>query len=378
MKIVNIKEKIKLLVTSLVLITLFFYTGLSVWAQRTKPPAKKAPPAPSATVTTTHNLSTAFIDVTQAVSASVVNLTIKLPGKRGSSFGTGVIVDKKNGYVLTNAHVVKNMKAVITVVLVDERELSAKVLGMDKKSDLAVVEITDPPDDLQEAIMGDSNKSMVGEWVLAIGNPFGQKNTLTVGVISALRKIEEDEDPIMDLDSYIQTDAAINPGNSGGPLINLKGEVIGINSFIRTGGGSRRTVQSAGIGFAIPSNRAKAIMKILIEDGKVLRPFLGVNTTKINDRLARNYHFPNRKAFLKSLGLQEVEGMFVVGTIKNSPAQKVGLMEGDIIIELDHQKVGALKDIRRALGKIRKNRDVAIKIIRGGKEQTIIFRPDLK
>ncbi len=372
----NLKRETNVLILGLVLIGLFSYMSLFAWAQRKKAPVKK-PPSPPATTAAAYNISAAFINVAQTVSASVVNLAVILPNKKGSGVGTGIIVDKKNGYVLTNAHVVQHMKSVITAVLVDERELAAKVLGMDKKSDLAVVEITDPPADLQEAILGDSNKSMVGEWVIAIGNPFGQKNTLTVGVVSALREFEEDEDPIMDVNSWIQTDATINPGNSGGPLINLKGKVIGINQHI-SGARDSRGIQAVGLGYAIPINRAKAIMEILIKDGKVLRPYLGIRTTEINDRLARAYGYSNKKLFLKSLELNEAKGPFVVRTENNSPAQKMGLREGDIIVELDNNKITKTKDINRTLGKIRENRDVVMKIIRGGKEQTLTFRPDLK
>lgn len=364
-------------------VTIILLAGMAlvVWGEPAKPasktPNKKAAPS-SVPLPESATLSPkSFVAVGKAVSPATVILfcIVERDGKAGQSTGTGFIVDKKKGYVLTNEHVVAGAKS-ITIVLQDERELEAKIVGVDPRpSDVAVVQITNPPPDLAQVVMGDSNKVEVGEFVIAIGNPLNVGYSLTMGVVSALREMEKDEDPIMELESHIQTDVAINQGNSGGPLINLRGEVIGINSSIvsRTGGNWQ------GIGNSIPINRAKAIMEILIKDGQVRRPYLGVATDEINERLAKSYNYQNRKQFMQALKIQEPSGAFIRGVVPNSPAQTAGLREGDIIIEIEKTKVETPKHISRALGKVKdKPEDVEIKIIRDGKEESIKLTLELK
>ncbi|MFA5794799.1 MAG: trypsin-like peptidase domain-containing protein [Candidatus Brocadiia bacterium] len=346
-----------------------------IWFEAIKPAGAGAPEkkvaVPSVPLPDSGTLTPkSFVTVGRAVSPATVILfcIVKRDGKTGQSTGTGFIVDKKKGYVLTNEHVVAEAES-ITVVLQDERELEAKVVGVDPRpSDVAVVQITNPPPDLSQAVLGDSNKVEVGEFVVAIGNPLNVGYSLTMGVVSALREMEKDEDPIMELESHIQTDVAINQGNSGGPLINLRGEVVGINSSIvsRTGGNWQ------GIGNSIPINRAKAIMELLIRDGQVRRPYLGAVTAEINERLAKAYNHDNRDKFMQELKIQKPNGAFIRGVEPDSPAAEAGLREGDIIVEIGKFKIESPKMMLRALGKVKDRPDnVEVKIIREGQEQSV-------
>lgn len=352
--------------------------ALMTWGEPGKPADKKlatpssggaAPLSEPQTIT-----PKSFVAVGKAVSPAVVNISVivEKDGRRGQGAGTGFIVDKKAGYVMTNAHVVNGaVEGGITVVLIDKRELAVKVIGIDEAADVAVIQITSPPADLVQAALGDSNKLEVGDWVVAIGNPSGLGHTLTTGVVSALREMEKDEDPIMELESKIQTDTAINPGNSGGPLINLRGEVIGINTSILSRSGGNQ-----GLGFSIPINRARVLMNVLIKDGKVIRPYLGVAPSDITERLAKYYNYENRDAFLKALGLEKPVGVFISGVSPDSPAQKAGLKDGDIIIEIGKIKVESERQMARALGKLKDKIDseIDMKVIRDSKEQTVSLK----
>jgi serine protease Do len=242
------------------------------------------------------------------------------PGTPGltprNALGSGVIIDQK-GLVLTNNHVVENAEK-ITVKLSDQREFNAKLIGRDPKTDVAVIQINDAKNDFPVAPLGDSSRLRVGEWVAAMGSPFGLDNTLTVGVVSAKgRHIGAGP-----YDNFIQTDASINPGNSGGPLVNMRGEVVGINTaiFSQTGG-------NLGIGFAIPINLAKEILPELIKTGKVRRGWLGVSIQRVTPELA------------ESLGLKSARGALVTSVTQDSPAAQAGIKVGDVITEYAGSKI---------------------------------------
>src|SRR5215813_592630 len=236
-------------------------------------------------------------------------------GFRRQGSGSGFII-RGDGVILTNNHVVEDAKD-ITVTLTDKREFSAKVLGRDPKTDLAVLKI-EPKGDLPVAKLGDSQALQVGDWVMAIGNPFGLSNTVTAGIVSAKGRVIG----AGPYDDFIQTDAPINPGNSGGPLFNERGEVIGINSAIYSQSGG-----NVGIGFAIPINLAKQLLPELETTGSVTRGWLGVTIQHMTPELA------------KSLGVEEAHGALVADVTSNSPAAKAGMERGDVIVRYNQKKI---------------------------------------
>lgn len=262
------------------------------------------------------------------------------PRFENEQIGSGVIVSD-DGYILTNNHIVRGASN-IRVTLNDGREFNGRIVGTDALMDLAVVKID--ARGLIPATMGDSDAVEVGQWVLAIGCPFGLDHSVSAGIISAK---ERARGAVPGHEGFLQTDAAINPGNSGGPLVNTKGEVIGINTFIvsRRGG-------FEGIGLAIPSNSAKAIMKKLIKEGKVQRGYLGVRMLNIG---AEAVYFVNRQYgyslksvadLQKLLGLKNTDGVFIAEVLRGSPASKGGLLEGDVIVEFDGKRVKDATDVR--------------------------------
>jgi serine protease Do len=285
----------------------------------------------------------AFTNVVKAVTPSVVNISTVSKRKlvqpfyemspffddffggrqqpryhREKSLGSGLIISK-DGYILTNDHVVKDAETV-QVKLSNEKVYTGKVVGEDPKTDLAIVKITSK-EELPTAVLGDSDKLQVGQWAIAIGNPFGLDRTVTVGVISATGRsnmgIETYED-------FIQTDASVNPGNSGGPLLNVYGEVIGINTAIVAAG--------QGIGFAIPVNMAKQVVDQLIKKGSVTRGWLGVSIQPVTDELAQSF------------GLNKSRGALISDIMSGSPAEKAGLKQGDVVIRFDGKEI---KDARQ-------------------------------
>ena len=237
---------------------------------------------------------------------------------RGRALGSGVIVEAEKGYILTNNHVVDKADE-IKIKLMDKRVISATVVGTDPKSDLAVLQIE--ADNLSELELGNSDKLRVGDWVLAVGSPFSANlsHTVTAGIVSALGR----SNVISSRDHYedfIQTDAAINPGNSGGALLNMEGELVGINTAIATGGFEKA---NRGVGFAIPSNMAKKVMQDLITKGYVVRSWLGVYIQNVDDNVA------------KALKLSNRDGALVSDVVEESPAEKAGLEQGDVIVEFN-------------------------------------------
>ena len=255
--------------------------------------------------------------------------------------GSGFIISK-DGQVVTNNHVVEGASEIV-VKLADGEEYPATVLGRDPKTDLALLKIK-PRKDLPTATLGDSKSLKVGEWVVAIGNPLGLSNTVTAGIVSAKGR-EIGAGPY---DDFLQTDAPINPGNSGGPLVNLRGEVVGINTAIAAHG--------QGIGFAIPVDTAKLVVPQLASDGKVHRSWLGVNLQEVTPDLA------------KSLGLSEPRGALVSDVVAESPAQKAGVMKGDVIVEFDGVAVKASRELPRLVAGTPTGKDVTLKVVRDGKD----------
>jgi len=266
--------------------------------------------------------------------------------------GSGFIIDPK-GFVMTNNHVVEGAEE-ISIKLEDEKEYKAELIGTDKKTDIALLKLIRGKDDqkpLHYLKMGDSDKLEVGEWVVAIGNPFGLSHTVTVGVVSAKgRNIGAGP-----YDEFIQTDASINPGNSGGPLINMNGEVVGMNTAILSG----NTGGNVGIGFAIPINLAKGILKDLKEKGKVTRGWLGVMIQKITPELQ------------KSFGLAQKEGALVGDVIPNSPASAAGVKRGDVIIKFDDHEIKKMENLPKVVAGTPPGKPVKVEVIRDGKNKML-------
>ena len=270
-----------------------------------------------------------------------------------NALGSGIIVDKDNGYVLTNNHVVEKANK-IKIVLFDKRELSAEIVGADPKSDVAVLKIN--AKGLAELPLGNSDNVRVGEWVLAVGSPFSPNlsHTVTAGIVSALCRsniISNDH-----YEDFIQTDAAINPGNSGGALLNMKGELIGINTAIATGGAERG---NRGVGFAIPSNMVKKVMDDLIKYGYVVRAWLGVYIQPIDQKMA------------KGLDLDFLDGALVNDIKEDSPAEKAGIKKGDVIIEFEGKKVKDPSHLKNIVSSTRPGTKSNVVVYRDGKKKTI-------
>ncbi len=264
-----------------------------------------------------------------------------------SSLGSGVIVSLE-GYILTNNHVIKDADT-ITVTLADKREFEGKVVGTDPKTDIAVVKID--AEGLHAIDWGDSDELSVGEFVIAVGSPYGLQQTVTSGIVSAKGRANV---RIADYEDFIQTDAAINPGNSGGPLINIRGELVGINTaiFSTTGG-------YQGIGFSIPSNMVQVVMDSLIKHGKVVRGWLGVTIQPVTQELAEQFK------------LDEAHGAIVSDVVEGSPADKGGLRRGDVIIEFDGKKVADSITLRNTVATTAPDTNVTFKVSRNGKVITI-------
>ena len=274
------------------------------------------------------------------------NLPAKPRREEFTAVGSGVVFDAKNGYVLTNSHVAENAQRIL-VTLKDGRQLDAKLVGTDSQTDIAVLKID--ASRLTSLPLGDSKQVQVGDYVVAIGNPFGLGQTATFGIVSAVGRsglgIEGYED-------FIQTDASINPGNSGGALVNLRGELIGINSAIisRSGG-------NVGVGFAVPMNMAKAIAQQLIATGKVSRGSLGISVQDLTPPLA------------KAMGIDRIGGAVVAEVTPGSPAAKAGLKEGDVITAVDGENVDTSAQLRNAVGQRMPGTEVHLTFLRDGKEQ---------
>ena len=264
------------------------------------------------------------------------------------SAGSGVVVDAKNGYIVTNAHVIENAKE-ITVQFLDSHTLKATVVGRDEGSDIAVLKVQ--ATDLTELPIADSGELEVGDFVVAIGNPFGLGHTVTSGIISALGRSGINPEGYED---FVQTDASINPGNSGGALVDLNGRLVGINTAIisRTGG-------NIGIGFAIPSNMMKSVMQQLIKYGEVKRGVLGVNIQTLTPDIA------------ESLGLSKTQGALVSQVVDGSAAEKAGIKAGDVITAINGKPVKDAAALRNSIGMLRIGEKVDVSLVRDGKPRTV-------
>jgi serine protease Do len=261
--------------------------------------------------------------------------------------GTGVVVSS-DGYILTNSHVVQAADEV-TITTSDKRQLRAKIVGIDEATDVAVLKVE--AGDLRPATLGDSSSLQVGEWALAIGSPFGLEQTVTAGIISAVGRANVG---ITDYEDFIQTDAAINPGNSGGPLVNLRGEVIGINTAIASRSGGYQ-----GIGFAIPSNMARHVMDSIIEHGSVTRGYLGALIQDLSDDLAQSFNFDSK------------DGVLIGDVVDDGPAANAGLREGDIVTRFDGKEVTSSSQLRNAVAATNPETKVPIEYYRDGKAKTV-------
>jgi Do/DeqQ family serine protease len=264
------------------------------------------------------------------------------------SAGSGVIFDAKSGYILTNAHVIENASE-ITVTLQDGRDLSAEVIGSDEPSDVAVLKVK--PTNLTQVPLGDSAKLEVGDFVVAIGNPFGLQNTVTSGIVSGLGRSNISPDGYED---FIQTDASINPGNSGGALVNLRGELIGINTAIlsRSGG-------NIGIGFAIPVNMARSVTEQLLKFGSVKRGLLGVSTYTVSADIAAVY------------GLAHAQGALVTQVVEGSAADHAGIKTGDIITAVNGVAVKSPTELRNTVGLMRVGDKIDVELLRDGQPRRV-------
>ena len=333
-------------------------------------PAAQTPPSPS-------GVPLSFADLAKKAKNSVVNIsTVKVIKGRGQapmpfgpndpfrdfferffrdqipkdfrqqSLGTGVIIDKE-GFILTNNHVVE-MADEIKVKLADEREYLAKIIGRDQKTDLALIKIdSDKP--LSPLPLGDSDKLEVGEWVVAIGNPFGLGNTVTAGIVSAkYRQIGQSS-----YDNYIQTDASINPGNSGGPLLNTAGEVVGINTAIFSQSGG-----NIGIGFAVPINMAKDLIPQL-KKGKVVRGWLGVMIQKITPELKQK------------LDLKDEKGALVADLTPGGPAEKAGIQRGDVIVSFNGKEIKEMNELPYVVASTPVGKSATVEVLRKGQKKSL-------
>jgi len=261
------------------------------------------------------------------------------------SLGSGFIIDKE-GYILTNNHVVMDAKEIL-VTLSDENEYKAKVIGNDEDMDVALLKV-DAKEDLPAVNLGDSDALQVGEWVVAIGNPFGLEHTVTAGIVSAKwRSISEGP-----YSSFIQTDASINPGNSGGPLFNINGEVVGINTAI--------VAEGQGIGFAIPINMVKEVLHDLKHEGKIRRGWLGLMIQKVTPDLA------------KSFGLKEHKGALVSEVVEGGPADDAGIKRGDVIVRFNEKEIKEYTDLSRYAGLTKPGTRVTVELIRDGKKVEVM------
>ncbi len=365
--------KKKILFGLLTLLIGFLIGGLTYYSiyERVRIPQRSVhtPPVLSEKVVDT---SKAFAEVVEAVSPSVVNISTKktvrrerpslfndpffdfinpfqeIPRKwKEQSLGSGVIVSD-DGYIITNNHVVEQADE-IKVTLYDRRTLTGKVVGADPKTDIALVKID--VRGLPTIPWGDAEKLKVGEFVLAIGNPFGLSHTVTMGIVSAVGRADVG---IADYEDFIQTDAAINPGNSGGPLVNIHGELIGINTaiFSRSGG-------YQGIGFAVPSNMVRRVMEQLRKEGKVIRGWLGVTIQDMTPELAQKF------------GLKTTAGALVSEVFKDSPAHKAGIKRGDVITAYDGRAVTGVSSLRNMVAQSKVGSEVVVTIVREGRSNKL-------
>jgi serine protease Do len=382
------------IVIGVVALTGLQFTGIgSAQERRGSAAIGNATYAPTPSMTWLKSINQAFIDVANIVKPTVVSIdvsakasTARVPNDRFHNFedeegekegdlfrfffrppgglndipirgsGSGVIVSA-DGYIITNHHVVKDAseKGTITVILDDKREYKAKFIGSDPLTDIAVVKID--AQDLPVITFGNSDSVQVGEWVLAVGNPFSLASTVTAGIVSAIGRNIGIIGDSYGVESFIQTDAAVNPGNSGGALVNVEGKLVGINTAIATRNGGYQ-----GYSFAVPVNIAKAVAEDLIKYGKISRGYIGVQIKPVDATAA------------KALGLSKPEGAWVQQLVKGGAAEGAGIKEGDVILSVDGRKVSAPNDLQAYIARKHANDEVTLKIWRDSKEREIRLR----
>ena len=289
----------------------------------------------------------------------------KSPDSNRPSFGSGIVI-KNTGYILTNFHVINGFEnGRITVTIHNGDKYDAAIIGQDSNTDLAILKIA--CEDLREATLGDPKNVNVGDWVIAIGNPFGYNQTVSAGIVSAIGRthITPFAKPFA-YEDFIQTDAAINPGNSGGPLVNLRGEIIGVNSAIAT-----RTGGFQGVGFAISMEIANEVISDLIEKGRVVRGYLGVGLQDINDSLAAYLNLSRKTDVLREFQLDSDKGAFISEVWQNTPASKGNILPGDVIIGFGRRKIMNIDDLQKAIRVSEVDSDVAVTVIRNKKEKLL-------
>ncbi len=286
------------------------------------------------------------------------------------SFGSGIVI-KKPGYILTNFHVVSGFEnGKITVTLHNGNKYDAAIIGKDLNTDLAILKIA--CENLRVATLGDPKSVNVGDWVIAIGNPFGYSQTVSAGIVSAIGRthITPFAKPFA-YEDFIQTDAAINPGNSGGPLVNLRGEIIGVNSAIAT-----RTGGFQGVGFAISMEIANEVISGLIEKGRVIRGYLGVGLQDINDSLAAYLNLNNKSDVLREFQLNSDKGAFISEVWQDTPASKGHILPGDVIIVFGGRKIMNIDDLQKAIRVSAVGSNVSVTVIRNKKEELLTINID--
>jgi len=270
------------------------------------------------------------------------------PQKREQAAGSGVIVDAARGYVVTNHHVIRNAEQVM-VTLKDRRQFQARIVGADPGTDVALLQVE--PRNLSALRFGDSDQLRVGDYVIAVGNPFGIGQTVTSGIVSALGRSGLSPEGYED---FIQTDASINPGNSGGALVNLRGELVGINTAILGPSGG-----NIGIGFAVPANMVRAVVDQIVRFGEVRRGRLGIEMADLNAEIA------------KKLGLSTLDGVLIAAVQSGSPAEKAGLRQHDLVIAMNGRTLKSAAELRAKLGLTAIGEDAELRIVRGGVERTL-------
>lgn len=385
------------IVIGVVALTELQFTGISSAQERkTSAAIGNATYAPTPSMSWLKSMNQAFIDVANIVKPTVVSIdvsakanNVRVPNDRFHNFegeggqggeegenegdlfkfffrppgglndmpirgsGSGVIISA-DGYVMTNHHVVKDAaeKGTITVILEDKREYKAKFIGSDPLTDIAVVKIE--AQDLPVVAFGNSDSVQVGEWVLAVGNPFSLASTVTAGIVSAIGRNIGIIGDSYGVESFIQTDAAVNPGNSGGALVNVEGRLVGINTAIATRNGGYQ-----GYSFAVPVNIAKSVAEDLIKYGKIARGYIGVQIKPVDATSA------------KALGLPKPEGAWVQQLVKGGAAEGAGIKEGDVILSVDGRKVAAPNDLQAYIARKHASDEVVVKVWRDGKERDI-------
>jgi S1-C subfamily serine protease len=318
-------------------------------------------------------LTSLYNEVNPGVVSIAVN--IERGGRTGQSAGSGFLIDEQ-GHIVTNNHVIAGARSVI-VTLFDGSQVGAEIVGADPDSDLAVIIVDQVPDNVRPLPLGDSDSVMVGEWVVAIGNPFMQHNSMTVGIVSAVGRTIPAEVTPFSIPQVIQTDAAINPGNSGGPLLNLRGEVIGVNESIATAGGIRA---NAGVGFAVPVNIVRRVVPVLIEQGEFTWPWLGVEGTTAGMLISQ----------ANNLDVQH--GAYIDNVVNGGPADEAGLrgttgttqidqlavpVGGDVVVEADGQQINNFDDLLNVIAFHNPGDQLSLTIIREGerREVTVTLAP---